>query len=177
MTRSNRNNRNRGRAIRSNLRLNVPRLLLGSTNSQVFQSLLARFNLSSAAVGINPNTFTVAALMNGDLTTRQVRLTNVLVRFHPYNQSTTSGAHYSTQLQYVDPLTPSSTLVPISRETPLSSTSVITLRGTCPFQGSWQPANSTAVVLNIPVWAQAALAGGLFADITTYFIISQDNLS
>jgi hypothetical protein len=151
--------------------------LLGSTQSQPFQSLLARFNLSAAATGVNTNTFTIAALMNGDLTSRLVRLVRVVVRFHPYNQATTSGAHYSTQLQAVDPISSGTSIIPMSMDTPLSSTNVVVLQGTSPFVTSWQPANSTGVVLNIPVWAQAALAAGLFADITTYWLIAQDNLT
>ncbi len=169
-----RNNRRQQRNRRP--QRSIMRTVYGTTQSQPFQSLLSRFNLTTAAAGINNNTFTIAQLMNGDLTTRQVRILRIVARFHPYNQSTTSGAHYSAQLQYVDPLSSSSTFVPISTEKPLSSTNMTTFSGTCPLQSSWQPANSTGIVLNIPVWAQAVLASGLFVDIYTYWVVAGDNL-
>ncbi len=170
--------RSNRRSIRRNRRPNrgLMRNIYGSTQSQPFQVLLSRFALTASA-GLNDNVFTITQLMNGDLTTRQVRLMRVVVRFHPYNQSTTSGAHYSSQLQYVDPLSSSSTFVPISTEKPLSSTNITTFSGTCPLQSSWLPANSSSLVLNIPIWAESGLASGLFADIYTYWMVAGDNLT
>lgn len=110
------------------------------------------------------------------MTSRQVRLMRVVVKFHPYNQSTTSGSHYSAQLQFTDPLVPSTTLVPVSTEKPLSPTNTTILTAVMPLQSGWQPANSTGFVLSIPIWAQAGLGSGLYGDIYTYWMVAQDNL-
>jgi len=179
MVRRNNNTRNRRRNRNGGLRgrINNNLSLLGSTRTQPFMSVLSRFNLSTALAGVNNNLFTIAQLINGDLNTRLVRLASIVVRFHPYNQATTSGSHYSAQLQAVDPLSPSTSIMPISAEKPLSSTIVTVLRGTSPFISTWQPAGSTATILNIPVWAQAVLTTGLFADITTMWLVAQDNLT
>lgn len=149
----------------------MPRTL-GSTSSHPFTSLLSRYLLTTSAGAVSNNFFPINTLLNGDLITRQVRLLRVVAKFHPLGVGT--GINMVAQLQYLDPLTSVSLTVPISTEKPLSLTNMTTLTGVLPLQVQWQTANSTGVVLNIPVWSNTA--NRPYVDIYCTWIVAQDNL-
>jgi hypothetical protein len=147
----------------------------GSTRSMRFTTLLTRYNLSSAVSGVNSNVLTIAGLIGGDLNGRYLKPVSITARIHPYNQSTSSGSHYSAQLQYAD--VNNGNLVPISLDKPLSSTVVTTLRGSFPYIVDWSLSSSSTPILNVSVWAQSALATGLFVDLSIVWVVARDQLS
>jgi hypothetical protein len=172
-------NRKNGATRRTRMRgVNRPpnalNALTGSTKAQRFETLLPRFNISTAAVGVNNNLVTVAQLMGGDLVGRYVKPVSVICRFYPYNQATTSGSHYSTQIQYSD--VNNGNLIPMSRVQTLSAVDVLILKANFPFIVDWLVSSATTPILNLPVWAEALLAGGQFVDITIQWVVAQDNL-
>jgi len=176
---SNRNRRNGGarrtRTRTANRPPNALNALVGTTKAQRFETLLSRFNLSTAAVGVNNNLLTVAQLMGSDLVGRYVKPVSVICRFYPYNQATSSGSHYSTQIQYSD--VNSGNLIPISRTQTLSAVNALILKANFPLIVDWLVSTSTAPILNLPVWAEALLSTGQFVDITIQWVVAQDNLA
>lgn len=165
------NNRRRPRARRSVARVSNFSGF-GSTQSFRFTSLLTRYNLSTAAAGINSNLITVAGFIGGDLNLRFVKPVSIMARFHCYNQATTSGSHYSAQLQYSD--FNNANLIPISPDKPLSSTNTVVLRGVFPFIADWISANSATNMVNVSIWAQSVLSTGLYVDFSVVWVVARD---
>lgn len=170
-----RNNRNRRRGMSGN-----QKLLQGTTKSQKFNTITSHQTITTSSAGLNTTTFTYNNLAGSDLpSNRLVRLRAVTMRVHPYNQATTSGAHFSVQLAWNDPSTSSVSTppLPITLDKPLSSTNVTNFRARIPLTTSWISATSTVPVLTVNAWAQAALASGVIADIFCVFDVAQDLLS
>ncbi len=159
---------------RSNQQNNLRRIMYGTTRAMPFETVLSHHVLSTATAGVNINNLSVTDLIAGDLTGRLVKIVSCRVRLHPYNQATTSTVNYSGQLLYVDQNTPEA--VPLTSVFPLSATNGITLNGVFPLQPTWYPTSSTNLTLQIRIWSETVLTAGIIADITTRWMIAQDEL-
>lgn len=146
----------------------------GSTRAMPFETRLSYHVLSTASAGVNQNPMTIASLLGGDLVGRQVKLLSINVRYYPYNQVTTSSAHYSSQVLYHDNIT--GTNVPISVIKPLSSTNMVTINAKLPLQTVWAPATSTNTIVDIPMYTNNPYAGGMWADITARWSVARDTI-
>jgi len=148
--------------------------LLGTSSTFPFKVYAQNIQLVVNTTGVNTFTYTVANLMAGDLNNRQVRLTHITARFHPCNNSTSTGSHFSAQLIALDPVGSGVSQVPITTIKPLSSTNATVFRGRPPLASMWVLSNTSANILSIAIWAEAVLTSGLFVDIETTWLVCQD---